>query len=92
MSGRFDLVEGDVEIILRNAERAASLTRQLLAFSRQQTLAPRPLDLVQLVKRAGRLLKRFIGEHIELALDLPDKVLAVEADPVQLEQVIKQLS
>jgi PAS domain S-box-containing protein len=82
----------DVESILRNCERAASLTRQLLAFSRQQTLAPRPLDLGQLVKRAGRLLKRLIGEHIHLTIDLPEDVLAVEADPTQLEQVLMNLA
>ena len=86
------LAGADVEAILRNCERAASLTRQLLAFSRQQTLAPQPLDLGQLVKRAGRLLKRLIGEHIELALDLPEERLAVEADPTQLEQILMNLA
>jgi PAS domain S-box-containing protein len=83
---------GDIESILRNCERAASLTRQLLAFSRQQTLTAQPLDLGQLVRRAARLLKRLIGEHIVLALDLPDEVLAVEADPTQLEQVLMNLA
>jgi PAS domain S-box-containing protein len=86
------LAVADVETILRTCERAASLTRQLLAFSRQQTLAPQPLDLGQLVKRAGRLLKRLIGEHIELALELPDESLAVEADPTQIEQVLMNLA
>jgi PAS domain S-box-containing protein len=83
---------GDIESILRNCERAASLTRQLLAFSRQQTLTAQPLDLGQLVRRAGRLLKRLIGEHIVLALDFPDEVLAVEADPTQVEQVLMNLA
>jgi two-component system, cell cycle sensor histidine kinase and response regulator CckA len=82
----------DVDSILRNCERAASLTRQLLAFSRQQTLAPQPLDVSQLVKRAARLLKRLIGEHIELTLDLPDDPLAIEADPTQIEQVLMNLA
>ena len=82
----------DVDSILRNCERAAALTRQLLAFSRQQTLAPQPLDLGQLVKRAGRLLKPLIGEHIVLNLDLPNEVMAVEADPTQLEQVLMNLT
>jgi two-component system, cell cycle sensor histidine kinase and response regulator CckA len=86
------LAIADVEAILRNCERAASLTRQLLAFSRQQTLAPQPLDLGQLIKRAGRLLKRLIGEHIELALDLPDERVAIEADPTQIEQVLMNLA
>jgi PAS domain S-box-containing protein len=83
---------GDIESILRNCERAASLTRQLLAFSRQQTLTAQPLDLGQLVRRAARLLKRLIGEHIVLALDCPDDVLAVEADPTQVEQVLMNLA
>ena len=82
----------DIESILRNCDRAASLTRQLLAFSRQQTLAPQPLDLGQLVRRAGRLLKRLIGEHIDLQFDVPDDVLAVEADPTQIEQVLMNLA
>jgi two-component system cell cycle sensor histidine kinase/response regulator CckA len=86
------LAVADVEVIFRNCDRAASLTRQLLAFSRQQTLAPQPLDLGELIKRAGRLLKRLIGEHIELAFDLPDERVAIEADPTQIEQVLMNLA
>ncbi len=82
----------DIETILRNSDRAASLTRQLLAFSRQQTLAPQPLDLNALVRKATHLLKRLIGEHIELAIDLPPQVMAVEADYTQLEQVLMNLA
>jgi PAS domain S-box-containing protein len=83
---------GDIESILRNSERAASLTRQLLAFSRQQTLAAQPLDLGQLLRRAGRLLKRLIGEDIVLAIDFPDEVIAIEADPTQIDQVLMNLA
>ena len=83
---------GDIESILRNSDRAASLTRQLLAFSRQQTLAPQPLDLGVLVRKATHLLKRLIGEHIELAIDLPETRQAVEADPTQIEQVLMNLA
>jgi PAS domain S-box-containing protein len=82
----------DIESILRNCERAASLTRQLLAFSRQQTLAPQPLDLGQLVRRASHLLKRLIGEHIDLTFEVPDLPLTVEADPTQIEQVLMNLA
>ena len=82
----------DLDTILRSSERAASLTKQLLAFSRQQTMAPKPLDLGALVKNATRLLKRLIGEDIELAIDLPHEELAVEADPTQLEQVLMNLA
>ncbi len=66
-SARCPAPRTDIETILRNSDRAASLTRQLLAFSRQQTLAPQPLDLGALVRKATHLLKRLIGEHIELA-------------------------
>jgi two-component system, cell cycle sensor histidine kinase and response regulator CckA len=83
---------GDIESILRNSDRAASLTRQLLAFSRQQTLAPQPLDLGALVRKATHLLKRLIGEHIQLAIELPEQQVAVEADPTQLEQVLMNLA
>jgi len=82
----------DIELILRNSDRAASMTRQLLAFSRQQTLAPQPLDLNVLVRKATHLLKRLIGEHIELAIDLPEDMMAVEADPTQVEQVLMNLA
>ena len=82
----------DIDSILRNAERAASLTRQLLAFSRQQTLAPQPLDLGQLVRRAARLLKRLIGEHIVLDLEITPDDVVVEADPTQIEQVLMNLA
>ena len=84
--------EREVERILRNCERAASLVRQLLAFSRQQTLAPRPIDLGRLVGRSADLLKPFIGEHIELAIDVAPGLHAVEADPGQIEQVLMNLA
>jgi PAS domain S-box-containing protein len=84
--------EREVERILRNCERAASLVRQLLAFSRQQTLAPRPIDLGRLVGRSADMLKPFIGEHIELAIDVVPGVHAVEADPNQIEQVLMNLA
>jgi PAS domain S-box-containing protein len=80
-----------IDVILRNCERAASLTRQLLAFSRQQTLAPTVLDIGALVAGTGELLKQLIGEHICLALDIASDLLAVEADRTQLEQVLMNL-
>lgn len=84
--------EREVERILRNCERAASLVRQLLAFSRQQTLAPRPIDLGRLIGESADLLKPFIGEHIELAIDVAPGLHAVEADPGQIEQVLMNLA
>ncbi|MBI4263330.1 MAG: response regulator [Acidobacteria bacterium] len=82
----------EIEMILRNCERAASLIRQLLAFSRQQTLAPRPIDLGRLARAAGDLLTQFIGEHIQLTIDVASDLHAVEADPGQIEQVLMNLA
>jgi hypothetical protein len=83
---------GEVETILNNCGRAASLTRQLLAFSRKQTLSPQPLDLGTLVGNSGRLLRPLIGEHIELETEIEAELHAVEADPVQVEQVLMNLA
>lgn len=82
----------EIDRILRNCDRAASLVRHLLAFSRQQTLTPRPIDLGRLVGKAADLLKPFIGEHIDLAIDVAPGLHAVEADPGQIEQVLMNLA
>jgi PAS domain S-box-containing protein len=82
----------DVDTILKNCARAASLTRQLLAFSRQQTLAPRPIDLGSLVRNTGQLLTQLIGEDIRLRIDVAPDLQAIEADPVQMEQVLMNLA
>jgi len=82
----------EVGTILNNCRRAASLTRQLLAFSRQQTLSPQPLNLGQLVLSSSRLLKPLIGEHIDLQIEIAPDLHAIEADPVQMEQVLLNLA
>lgn len=82
----------EIDMILRNCERAASLVRQLLAFSRQQTLAPRPIDMGRLVGSAGELLDQFLGEHIQLEIEVAPGLHAVEADPGQIEQVLMNLA
>jgi two-component system cell cycle sensor histidine kinase/response regulator CckA len=82
----------DVEEIRKAAKRAADLTRQLLAFSRQQVLAPQVLDLNALVTDLEKLLRRLIGEHVELHTVLAGDLGAVRADPGQLEQVIVNLA
>jgi len=92
-----DLPEGhehrvDAEEIRRAAGRAADLTRQLLAFSRQQVLAPKVLDLNAIVRSVERMLRRLIGENIELRTALAGDLGAVRADPSQLEQVILNLA
>jgi len=82
----------DVEQIRKAAEGAAALTRQLLAFSRQQVLEPKVLDLKATVAGTEKLLQRLIGEDVQLATALAPDLGAVKADPVQLEQVIINLA
>jgi PAS domain S-box-containing protein len=80
-----------VEQMRKAAESAASLTRQLLAFSRRQVLQPRRLDLNAVVSELGPMLRRLIGEDIELVVR-PEAERDVEADPAQIEQVIINLA
>jgi len=81
----------DVEEIKRAATRAAGLTHQLLAFSRRQVLQPKVLDLNELVRGVESLLRRLIGEHIQLSTRPAQGLWPVRADPGQLEQVIVNL-
>jgi PAS domain S-box-containing protein len=82
----------DVLEINRAAHRAATLTRQLLAFSRKQVLQPRIVDLNSVVAELTAMLRRIIGEHVELRLQLEPGLGRVLADPGQLEQVITNLA
>ncbi|MEY4268967.1 MAG: hypothetical protein RLZZ58_183 [Pseudomonadota bacterium] len=82
----------DIQQIRSNANRAASLTRQLLAFSRQQTLRPQILQLPDVVSEVSHLLKRLIGETTSLSVRHGRGLGAVRADPGQLEQVIVNLA
>ncbi|AKM09649.1 hybrid sensor histidine kinase/response regulator [Croceicoccus naphthovorans] len=82
----------DIQQIKANSNRAASLTRQLLAFSRQQTLRPQVLQLPDIVSEVSALLKRLIGEKIRLEVKHDRALGAVRADPQQLEQVIVNLA
>jgi len=81
----------DAEEILKAAERAGALTHQLLAFSRRQVLQPKVLDLNTLVADIDRMLRRLIGEDIELVTLLSGELCPVKADPGQLQQVIVNL-
>ncbi len=81
-----------VDGIVEAAERAAALTRQLLAFSRRQVLETRVLDLNRLVGGMEGLLRRTLGEDLALRLELAPELGAVRADPAQLEQVLLNLA
>ena len=78
--------------IHRSAERAASLTRQLLAFSRRQVMQPRIVDLNPLVTEMARMLRRIIGEQVRLVIRTQSRPAQVKADPSQVEQVIVNLA
>jgi signal transduction histidine kinase len=82
----------DLEDIHKAGQRAAALTRQLLAFSRQQVLTPQVLDLNALIADLEKMLRRLIGEDIEFRTVLAADLGAVRADPGQLEQVIMNLA
>src|SRR3954447_12878340 len=82
----------DVLEIRRAAERATQLTRQLLIFSRRDVVKPEPINLNDSVREMERLLRRTIGEHIELAVKFGPDLPAVMADPGQLEQVLVNLA
>jgi PAS domain S-box-containing protein len=81
-----------LEEILKAGERAASLTRQLLAFGRRQVLVPQPLDLNAIVRNMDNMLRRLIGEDVDLACILIDSLATIKADPGQIEQVIMNLA
>jgi len=82
----------DIQQIKSNSNRAAGLTRQLLAFSRQQTLRPQVLQLPDVVSEVSHLLKRLLGETVVLNVKHGRDVFPVRADPGQLEQVIVNLA
>jgi two-component system, cell cycle sensor histidine kinase and response regulator CckA len=81
----------DIREVRLAADRAAGLTRQLLAFSRRQILHPILLDLNHLLRETSNMLRRLIGEDIELITNLSPELPKVLADPGQLEQVVMNL-
>jgi PAS domain S-box-containing protein len=92
-----ELKEGDplkpnIEEVQKAAERAAGLTRQLLAFSRRQILETRVLDLNTILYDLDKMLHRIIGEDIELVTKLADDLGTIKVDPGQIEQVVMNLA
>jgi PAS domain S-box-containing protein len=87
-----DALRREVELVRGAAERAARLTHQLLAFSRKQVLEPRVLDLNETVTGIEPLLRRLIGEHIEISVTRGSGLGRVKADAGQLEQVLLNLA
>ncbi len=86
-----DPLRADVEEIRRAGARAADLTRQLLAFSRQQISQPRVVELSAVVLDMEKMLQRLLGEDVELTLVAPPPFAKVLADPGQLEQIVMNL-
>ncbi len=86
-----DPLHRDAELIQKTAHRAVALTGQLLAFSRKQVLQPRVLDLNQVAAGVEPLLRRLIGEDVELVIAPAPDLWRVKADPGQLEQVVMNL-
>jgi hypothetical protein len=89
--GPQDPLRPNLEQIRAAADRAATLTKQLLAFGRKQVLQPRVVDLGEVVEQSASLLRRLIGEDVELTIH-KKTAARVRADPVQVEQVVMNLA
>jgi PAS domain S-box-containing protein len=90
--GKADPLRAELEEIHQAGQRAADLTRQLLALGRRQVLSPEALDLNRVVAEIEKLLRRVIGEDVELVTRLQEGLWTVRADPGQLAQVILNLA
>jgi PAS domain S-box-containing protein len=85
-------IRSDLEEIRSAGERAAALTRQLLAFSRRQMLQPRIVALNDLIREIEKLLRRLISEDVQLTTSLADDLLPVSVDPASIEQTLVNLA
>jgi signal transduction histidine kinase len=89
--GRTEDLDSLIDLGVTSANRAASLTHRLLAFSRRQSLDSRPVEMNSLVVSMGELLQRSINESIRLDMQLDDRLWVAEADPNQLESALLNL-
>jgi len=87
-----DSASSDLGQIRRAGERAASLTRRLLAFARREVVQPQVLDLDTVITAVEEMLRRSLGEHVELVISLAGDLWPVLADPGQIEQVLLNLA
>jgi signal transduction histidine kinase/ActR/RegA family two-component response regulator/Tfp pilus assembly protein PilV len=87
-----DALHSNTQQIRKTADRAASLTRQMLAFSRMQVVQPKILDVNDLISELGKLLRRLIREDIEFSLRLGNSLGRIKADAGQIEQVLLNLT
>ncbi len=87
-----DRLRREIGEVVRAADRASTLTRQLLAFGRRQVLAPKVIALNEVVVDLVRMFDRVIGDHISIEFDLDPELAHVVADPVQFEQVLANLA
>jgi len=87
-----DVLQEDVKEIRANAARAAVLTRQLLAYSRKQVLQPRLVDMGEILFGIEPMLRRLIGEDVDIQVGVQSELPLVRADPGQIEQVVMNLS
>jgi len=90
--GESDVARSELNEVISAAERASQLTRQLLAFSRRQMLEPRIVDLNEVISRLQSMLRRLIGEDVELKTTLAPTLSPVRVDVGQIEQVVMNLA
>jgi PAS domain S-box-containing protein len=90
--GASSIIRNAVEEMQRAAQRSAGLTRQLLAFARQQTVTPRVMDINNAIDSTLKMLQRLLGEDIQMSLTLSPQPAMVRIDPVQMDQVLANLA
>jgi CheY-like chemotaxis protein len=90
--GTNDPLRASIQTIQATAERAAALTRQLVTFSRRQVIAPKVLDLNEILTDMDKMLRRLIGEDVEIVYVLDQSLGACKIDPTQVEQVVMNLA